>query len=83
MEDYSDAIFVGEQPYDHAGYSVARVGDVNGDGYADFLIGAHGNDDAENSAGKTYLFLGRAEVEWGAGCSLADDDASFVGGSAI
>ncbi|MBO2012480.1 FG-GAP-like repeat-containing protein [Hymenobacter negativus] len=37
------------------GYSVAGAGDVNGDGYADVLVGAYGT---SNSQGRTYLYLG-------------------------
>ena len=32
--------------------------DVNGDGFNDVLIGAHGNDDGGTDAGKGYLFFG-------------------------
>jgi len=37
------------------GSSVASAGDVNGDGYADFVIGAS---DALNNTGRAYLYLG-------------------------
>jgi hypothetical protein len=39
------------------GDSVASAGDINGDGYADFLIGADG---AGAAAGAAYLYLGSA-----------------------
>jgi hypothetical protein len=52
--------FGGEQPYDWAGYAVSGAGDVNGDGFADLLIGAYRADPMENRyAGSTYLVLGR------------------------
>ncbi len=51
---------VGESNSDYAGWSVAGAGDVDGDGLADLLIGAYGNDDGgsgSNDAGKVYLSL--------------------------
>ncbi len=40
---------------------MAAAGDVNGDGYADVLVGARGYDDGANGeAGKAYLYYGRA-----------------------
>lgn len=53
------AHFSGEFPNDAAGTSIARAGDVNGDGYGDFLIGAPLNDSGPgNDAGAVYLVLG-------------------------
>lgn len=44
-------VFSGEASSDQAGYSVAGAGDVDADGFADFLVGAQG-------ASKAYLVLG-------------------------
>ncbi|HEY3216705.1 MAG TPA: FG-GAP-like repeat-containing protein [Candidatus Eisenbacteria bacterium] len=41
-----------------SGYSVAPAGDFNGDGYADIIVGAPGNDTGGTSRGQAYLFLG-------------------------
>ncbi|MFC1616587.1 integrin alpha [Candidatus Margulisiibacteriota bacterium] len=49
--------FTGEASNDYSGQSLVQVGDVNGDGYSDFLIGAPGNND---NTGKAYLILGKA-----------------------
>ena len=43
---------------DYAGEAVAGAGDVNADGYDDFLVGARGTDGAGSSAGSAYLVLG-------------------------
>jgi len=42
----------------HLGLSVAAVGDVNGDGYDDLLVGAPDWDNGHANAGKAFLFLG-------------------------
>ena len=47
---------------DRAGKSVALLGDVDGDGFYDLLIGAPFNDSAANDAGAAYLVFGAATV---------------------
>ena len=50
--------FVGSNPGDWFGRSVAGGADVNGDGLTDILIGAPGDDTSGDNAGAAYLFLG-------------------------
>lgn len=50
----------GEGDADQAGFAVASIGDVNGDGLGDFLIGAPGNDESGLDAGAAYLLFGRS-----------------------
>ncbi len=76
-----NASFWGECEYDFSGYSVARAGDVNGDGYDDILIGADYNDEGGDEAGQTYLIFGKASG-LAMNTDLSDSDASFWGESA-
>jgi hypothetical protein len=68
---------VGESGIDLAGLSVASVGDLNGDGRDELLIGSNQNDNAGGSnAGAAYVVWGKAG---GAAINL-DDVAAGVGG---
>lgn len=50
--------FYGEQDTDYAGYGTAGVGDADGDGLDDVMIGAIGNSDGGANAGRVYLMPG-------------------------
>lgn len=53
----------GAESRDFAGWSVSGAGDVNGDGFADMLIGARAADGPGNTrsgAGESYLIFGKA-----------------------
>jgi uncharacterized repeat protein (TIGR01451 family) len=88
----ADATFLGEATGDRLGRSTAGLGDVNGDGYDDFIIGSISSDYTAEDAGQNYLFLGRAAPGdpdydpqrpwWGTDFSVAGADASFVGEAA-
>ena len=43
---------------DYSGFSVSGVGDVNGDGFDDILIGVPGNDENGEDSGAAYLMFG-------------------------
>jgi len=85
----ADASFLGEAEEDRIGRSATGVGDVNGDGYDDFLIASISSDHGGVDAGQSYLFLGRATEDdphydatwpwWGSDYSVAGADASFIG----
>jgi len=49
----------GEARFDRFGVQVAGIGDLDGDGRADFLVGAPGADRAGRDAGSAYVFSGR------------------------
>lgn len=52
------ACLVGEGDLDYLGYGLAGVGDVDGDGFDDVMVGAIGNGDAGSNAGKVYFVRG-------------------------
>jgi len=62
MDNIADVNIGGEASYDRFGTSVSEAGDVNGDGYSDVIVGAYGNDENGNSAGKSYIFFGGIEM---------------------
>jgi hypothetical protein len=45
----------------YLGVSVGSAGDVNGDGYADAIVGAYGYDQGEENEGAAFVYLGSAE----------------------
>jgi hypothetical protein len=75
----ADASFLGEHESDQASYYTSTAGDVNGDGYDDFLITSTHNDEQAENAGQVYLILGRGDADWGRDYDLAAADASFLG----
>jgi hypothetical protein len=78
---------VGEAASNSLGYAVAGAGDVNGDGYADVMIGAPLNAGGGSERGKAYVFLGSATglaatTNWTAvGETNADDFGCSVAGA--
>ncbi len=54
----ADVTAIGENAGDQAGYAVAGGGDTNGDGYADFLVGAPYHDYGAADSGGAYVLLG-------------------------
>jgi hypothetical protein len=50
----------GDQGSAYFGGSVSGAGDVNGDGYADVIVGARNYDAPENGEGQAFVYLGSA-----------------------
>ena len=68
-------IILGDTENDLAGFSVSAAGDVNGDGFADVIVGARLGDDGGSTAGEAYVVFGTAgafDVADAAGRRLID-----------
>ena len=72
--------FVGEDYGDQAGYRISSAGDVNGDGYADFLIGAPGHGDRYRGA--AYLVSGAALHRADSADGITDGRIDLAGNAA-
>jgi hypothetical protein len=73
----ADAVFKGDKDYIHSGTKVSGTGDVNGDGLADFAIGAPYPAPDSGKAGKIHLFFGR-KTGWRGSVSLKDANVHFL-----
>ena len=61
LDGTNGVVFAGAAAGDNSGWSVSGAGDVNGDGFADLLVGAYYADPSGRSAaGETYLVYGRS-----------------------
>ncbi len=74
----ADVRYIGEDSGDQAGSSAAAAGDVNGDGYADVILGAFASDLGGSNSGAAYLIRGPVSVD----ASLSTADARLFGESA-
>jgi subtilisin family serine protease len=70
----------GEAAGDRFGRSVTGMGDINGDGLADFAVSTHLNDAGGVNAGRAYVFLG-VPGPYPVGLSAADAFYSVAGES--
>jgi cytohesin len=60
MDGIPDQIYTGETAGDFLGDGGAALGDVNGDGYDDVIIGARGYN---NNDGRLYIFFGGIDMD--------------------
>jgi hypothetical protein len=74
----ADVTFIGVNGGAESGRSVSSAGDINGDGFADLLIGAIGaRSNGDYNAGAAYLVYGSATLS--SRFDLADADVIFNG----
>jgi VCBS repeat-containing protein len=67
---------IGEAAADNAGWAVSALGDLNGDGLADMLVGSRNADPDGSASGAAYVVYGRA----GGGDIRLSDVAQGIGG---
>jgi len=66
------------------GFSVADAGDVNGDGYADVIVGANKYDDGENNEGAVFIYHGSSNgISSSAAQILQPDQAGASMGDSV
>jgi len=80
MNNTADIIIGGEASGNNFGTSVSEAGDVNGDGYSDFIIGAYG---FSSNTGKVYLFFGGVPSYTSANLSMTGEVANNLFGFSV
>lgn len=74
IDNMYDIVLSGELLEDAFGFSVSGAGDMDGDGYADIIVGAPGSDVSGVNSGRAYVYFGSP---YG-----VRDDILFINGSA-
>ncbi|GJM43956.1 MAG: hypothetical protein DHS20C21_07980 [Gemmatimonadota bacterium] len=83
MDDTPDLIFTGEADFDTFGYSLGLAGDVDADGFDDFIIGAGLNDAGGYNVGRAYIYLGDPAVDAVADWVLTGDPEYYSFGTSV
>jgi hypothetical protein len=71
----------GTNPQEQFGLAISKAGDVNGDGYEDFLVGANAYDTPDTNSGAAFLFFGGSGTDTIADLVVAGIKREFLGGS--
>lgn len=71
--------WTGEAQMDQFGIALGAVGDLDGDGLHEFVVGANVNDELASSGGRVYVYLGGTAfpVKWSDGPAGADARGYF------
>jgi hypothetical protein len=87
LDASADVWYTGKAASDLAGIGAVGVGDVNGDGIDDMVVGAAGNDDGGTDSGAAWLIVGPpttgAQALGSVGIELVGEAASDQAGRAI
>ncbi len=78
LRSIADFTWAGDGAYDWLGAGATAAGDINGDGFDDFLAGATGDDTSASNSGSVYLFFGRASFT-GSAATVAAADGRWTG----
>ncbi len=73
----ADLILFGDDYEDYFGISVSTAGDVNKDGFEDFIVGALFDDDGGLRSGCAFIFLGKEN--WNSSLTASDADVKLIG----
>ncbi|HEY6572692.1 MAG TPA: integrin alpha, partial [Candidatus Eisenbacteria bacterium] len=74
---------VGVVPGETFGCSVASAGDVNGDTYADVIVGAYQSGTAANPSGRAYIYFGGPRADDRADVVLSGEAAGDAFGVSV
>ena len=76
MDSLADfTVTAGREQRDLFGFCVSKAGDIQFDNYDDFLVGAPGDDDAGEDAGKVHIFYGGTSISSEADTTLLGEGA--------
>ncbi len=75
----AQASFIAEASGGWFGGWTGGLGDIDGNGYADFAVSDQGNDEAGHNAGKLYVFLGGSDVSWTMDTPASQSNVSITG----
>ena len=82
-DNMADVILTGENSSDNFGISVSTAGDINGDGYADVIVGAQKNSDNSYQAGKAYIFYGGKYMDNNPDAVMTGEESGNFFGSCV
>jgi hypothetical protein len=80
IDSSPDLLMIGETAYNSFGVSVSDAGDVNGDGFADVIIGAEGYD---SGMGRAYIYYGGSTMNATADVILTNQTTNDFFGLAV
>lgn len=69
----ADLTLLGDEDQARFGASASAAGDVNGDGYSDWMVGAHWHDAGGTDRGRVYLYFGGSALDTTADLIVSGD----------